>query len=167
MEEAEALCGRIGIMVHGRLMALGGPQHLKTAFGKGFCLTVQSAPSQREQLVQWVQVALPSAQLEEGSSHGGEVKFDVPIGTASWRHGPDSQELYGLVALYTMCENAPEEAGLESYAVSQTSLEEVFISLAGHNQYVKDRCVGFDDAWVDFVQARYVGFDDTWEQFAG
>ena len=30
MEEAEALCTRIGIMAHGRLMCVGSSQHLKT-----------------------------------------------------------------------------------------------------------------------------------------
>jgi ABC-type multidrug transport system ATPase subunit len=33
MEEAEALCGRIGIMVQGQLRCLGSTQHLKSKFG--------------------------------------------------------------------------------------------------------------------------------------
>ncbi|CAN0211427.1 unnamed protein product, partial [Ascophyllum nodosum] len=33
MEECEALCQRIGIMVGGRLRCLGSSQHLKTRFG--------------------------------------------------------------------------------------------------------------------------------------
>ena len=36
MEECEALCGRVGIMVGGRLRCLGSVQHLKTRFGSGF-----------------------------------------------------------------------------------------------------------------------------------
>uniref|UniRef100_A0A7S3XYS2 ABC transporter domain-containing protein n=1 Tax=Heterosigma akashiwo TaxID=2829 RepID=A0A7S3XYS2_HETAK len=38
MEEAEALCTRIGIMVGGRLRCLGSGQHLKSRFGLGFQL---------------------------------------------------------------------------------------------------------------------------------
>jgi len=38
MEEAEALCGRIGIMVGGRLRCLGSGQHLKGRFGQGYQL---------------------------------------------------------------------------------------------------------------------------------
>ncbi|CAN0021601.1 unnamed protein product [Pylaiella littoralis] len=38
MEECEALCQRIGIMVGGRLRCLGTSQHLKTRFGRGFQL---------------------------------------------------------------------------------------------------------------------------------
>ena len=36
MEEAEALCARIGIMVGGRLRCLGSCQHLKGRFGQGY-----------------------------------------------------------------------------------------------------------------------------------
>lgn len=41
MEEAEALCGRIGIMVQGQLRALGTKQHLKEKFGSGYELVVK------------------------------------------------------------------------------------------------------------------------------
>lgn len=36
MEECEALCGRVGIMVGGRLRCLGSAQHLKSRFGNGY-----------------------------------------------------------------------------------------------------------------------------------
>jgi len=38
MEEAEALCSRIGIMVGGRLRCIGSNQHLKARFGGGYQL---------------------------------------------------------------------------------------------------------------------------------
>ena len=38
MEECEALCSRLGIMVGGRLRCLGSPQHLKTRFGTGYTI---------------------------------------------------------------------------------------------------------------------------------
>ncbi|CAK4776692.1 unnamed protein product [Aphanomyces euteiches] len=38
MEECEALCSRVGIMVGGRLRCLGSVQHLKSRFGDGFML---------------------------------------------------------------------------------------------------------------------------------
>jgi ABC-type multidrug transport system ATPase subunit len=41
MEEAEALCTRIGIMVGGRLRCLGSSQHLKTTHGSGFQLDIK------------------------------------------------------------------------------------------------------------------------------
>jgi hypothetical protein len=41
MEETEALCSRIGIMVGGRLRCLGSAQHLKARFGSGFDVEVK------------------------------------------------------------------------------------------------------------------------------
>ena len=46
MEECEALCSRLGIMVGGRLQCLGSPQHLKNRFGQGYLVELkQFAPS--------------------------------------------------------------------------------------------------------------------------
>jgi ABC-type uncharacterized transport system ATPase subunit len=36
MEECEALCAKIGVLVAGRLVCLGSAQHLKAKFGTGF-----------------------------------------------------------------------------------------------------------------------------------
>ncbi len=41
MEEVEALCTRIGIMVGGRLRCLGSPQHLRTVHGAGFTIDLR------------------------------------------------------------------------------------------------------------------------------
>lgn len=38
MEECEALCTRIAIMVNGQFKCLGSPQHLRTKFGEGYTL---------------------------------------------------------------------------------------------------------------------------------
>lgn len=35
MEECEALCGRVGVMVAGTLVCLGSVQHIKSRFGQG------------------------------------------------------------------------------------------------------------------------------------
>jgi len=41
MEEADALCSRIAIMVKGSLRCVGSPQHLKSKFGGGYTLEVK------------------------------------------------------------------------------------------------------------------------------
>ena len=41
MEECEALCTRLAIMVNGRFQCLGSVQHLKNRFGDGYTLTVR------------------------------------------------------------------------------------------------------------------------------
>ena len=42
MDECEALCTRIGIMVAGQFQCLGPVQHLKNKFSKGFVLTIKT-----------------------------------------------------------------------------------------------------------------------------
>ena len=41
MEECEALCTRMAIMVNGRFQCIGSTQHLKTKFGEGYTLIVK------------------------------------------------------------------------------------------------------------------------------
>jgi energy-coupling factor transporter ATP-binding protein EcfA2 len=41
MEECEALCTRLAIMVDGRFRCLGSPQHLKDVYGSGYTLIVK------------------------------------------------------------------------------------------------------------------------------
>lgn len=47
LEEAEALCGRIGIMVGGRLRALGSAAQLRERFGGGYSLEARAPPPPR------------------------------------------------------------------------------------------------------------------------
>ena len=41
MDECDALCTRIAIMVNGKFKCLGSPQHLKNKFGQGYTLIVK------------------------------------------------------------------------------------------------------------------------------
>lgn len=74
MEEAEALCTRIGIMVNGRLQCLGSSQHLKLRFGNGYEIDLKmQLPSAKslESLCQALDRAgLVTLLLAVDSSHG-------------------------------------------------------------------------------------------------
>ncbi|ODM86742.1 ATP-binding cassette sub-family A member 3, partial [Orchesella cincta] len=50
MEECEALCSRLGIMVNGKLTCLGGVQHLKHKFAQGYTLSVKLKHSLSQKL---------------------------------------------------------------------------------------------------------------------
>ena len=41
MEECEALCTRLGIMVNGQFQCLGNIQHLKSKYGNGYSLIIK------------------------------------------------------------------------------------------------------------------------------
>ena len=60
MEECEALCGRVGIMVDGRLRCLGSVQHLKSRFGKGYQFEVKLVAESAES----VEALVASSGLE-------------------------------------------------------------------------------------------------------
>lgn len=44
MEEAEALCPKIGIMVDGKFRCLGSSQHLKNKYGMGYEIEIKIKP---------------------------------------------------------------------------------------------------------------------------
>ena len=51
MEEAEALCTKMGIMVKGGIFkCFGTPQHIKDKFGKGFVIEIKASPPPRESI---------------------------------------------------------------------------------------------------------------------
>jgi ABC-type multidrug transport system ATPase subunit len=41
MDEAEALCDRIAVMINGRFVCIGSPAHLKQRYGDGYRLSVK------------------------------------------------------------------------------------------------------------------------------
>ena len=117
MDEAEALCKRIGIMVQGQLRALGTKQHLKNKFGSGFELVVKLIVTDMEkQIVEmstFIKTMFPSAVLV--SENGGLLTYQVP-----------KEEMQMGVA-FTELENNKERLCIEDYSVAQPTLEQVFI----------------------------------------
>jgi len=47
MEECEALCTRLAIMVNGQFKCLGSAQHLKNKFGEGYTLIANCLGTER------------------------------------------------------------------------------------------------------------------------
>ena len=51
MEECEALCTRLAIMVNGQFKCMGSPQHLKSKFGQGYTLLIKVKVTDEEKEV--------------------------------------------------------------------------------------------------------------------
>jgi len=95
MEECEALCSRIGIMVSGRLQCLGTAHHLKQRFGQGYQLDVtigfakaahaQSAQVESKQTDQdGIEMqTMASGDLGPGVRLNSFVISDMPEGAAA------------------------------------------------------------------------------------
>jgi len=116
MEECEALCQRIGILVHGRLRCLGSAQHLKTRFGKGFEFLVHV----KDEFVEEVRsfVAATFRDVEEIECYGGNIKYRL-----------GKQEMK-LSEIFAILEKHKEGKGIIEYAIGQSTLEQIFISFA-------------------------------------
>ena len=121
MEECEALCNRVGIMVNGRFKCLGSTQHLKAKFGVGFQLVGKLVPgATADRLVQYVGacLGLPAGAIttvESAVLQQAVLKID---GNAR------------ISSLFHCMEAAAAKSMLESYSISQPTLEHIFLSFA-------------------------------------
>jgi len=81
MEECEALCTRLAVMVNGRLRCLGSAQHLKNRYGDGYTMIVRMRGDVIERDViavkQFVARQLRSARLKVG--FGFDFAFLVSV----------------------------------------------------------------------------------------
>ncbi|KAF3818863.1 hypothetical protein GH733_012280 [Mirounga leonina] len=120
MEECEALCTRLAIMVQGQFKCLGSPQHLKSKFGSGYSLRAKvRCDGQQEALEEFkafVNLTFPGSVLED--EHQGMVHYHLPGDDLSWA------KVFGVL------EKAKEKYAVDDYSVSQISLEQVFLSFA-------------------------------------
>jgi len=118
MEECEALCTRMAIMVNGQFKCLGSCQHLKNRFGEGYIITVriQGDLPNLEPLYQFFSDKFPHATLKE--HHHNIVQYQLPSGVMAL------SEVFGHI------ESSYETLKIEDYSVSQTTLDNVFINFA-------------------------------------
>ena len=122
MEECEALCTRIAIMVNGQFKCLGSTQHLKTKFGEGFTLMAKvgypdsGGQPQVEPLMEFITTSFPGSVLKD--VHQGLLHFHITDTSIPWA------KLFGVM------ESVKARFNIEDYSVSQTSLEQVFINFA-------------------------------------
>ncbi|XP_062036907.1 ATP-binding cassette sub-family A member 17-like [Lepus europaeus] len=120
MEECEALCTRLAIMVQGQFKCLGSPQHLKSKFGSGYSLQAKIRSQGQQEALQdfkaFVDLTFPGSVLED--EHQGMVHYHLPGHDLSWA------KVFGLL------EAAKKVYQLDDYSISQVSLEDIFLSVA-------------------------------------
>nr|QER78483.1 ATP-binding cassette transporter [Diaphorina citri] len=112
LEECEALCTRLAVMVNGRLSCLGSVQHLKNKFAVGYQLQIKFPPTTQQNIKWFVAAYLKDSEVVE--EYEGMVTFHVPPGIAC------SQ-------VFSTMEKAKSESLVEDYSIQQTSLEQVFL----------------------------------------
>uniref|UniRef100_A0A667IEI3 ABC transporter domain-containing protein n=1 Tax=Lynx canadensis TaxID=61383 RepID=A0A667IEI3_LYNCA len=118
MEECEALCTRLAIMVQGQFKCLGSPQHLKSKLGSGYSLRAKVRSEGRQEALEefkaFVNLTFPGSVLED--EHQGMVHYHLPGEDLSW------------AKVFDILEQAKRKFMLDDYSVNQVSLEDIFLS---------------------------------------
>lgn len=125
MEECEALCTRIAIMVNGQFKCLGSSQHLKNKFGEGYTLIarVGGINQNTDALREFIENTFPGSVLKD--IHQGYVHYQL----ITEKHWPD---LFGVM------EEVKNELNIEDYSLSQTTLEQIFLNFTRSQRIVDD-----------------------------
>ncbi|OUM64413.1 hypothetical protein PIROE2DRAFT_42579 [Piromyces sp. E2] len=118
MEEVENLCDRLAILVNGRLMCIGSPEHLKMKYGESYILEVQSDHIDQfhEAKVQHEQLFGDKEYLMERESDN-RAKYEVKM-------------TENLGSIFEKMEQFKSQKLIKDYSFSQTTLEQVFINFA-------------------------------------
>ncbi|XP_074551593.1 glucosylceramide transporter ABCA12-like [Halichoeres trimaculatus] len=118
MEECEALCSRLAIMVKGQFRCLGSLQHIKNRFGSGFTVKMYLAEASCdvEAITGLMQRRFPSTYLKD--QHSNMVEYHVPVAPG------------GVADIFDQLESNKNTLRIKHFSVSQTTLDEVFINFA-------------------------------------
>ncbi|XP_041341700.1 ATP-binding cassette sub-family A member 9-like isoform X1 [Pyrgilauda ruficollis] len=118
MEEAEAVCDRVAILVSGQLRCIGSIQYLKNKFGKGYLLEIKVKDAESSDAVHAeVLKIFPGAARQE--RFPSLLVYKVPMRDAL----PLSQS-------FSKLEEAKRSCSLEEYSFSLNTLSQVFLELS-------------------------------------
>ncbi|XP_018330706.1 ATP-binding cassette sub-family A member 2 isoform X2 [Agrilus planipennis] len=113
MEECEALCTRLAIMIHGSFRCLGSIQHLKHKFMGGYILSIKVLEYKLEVVEQFVKENFKNANLKE--KFVGFLRYHI-------------QELtVPLWKMFSLLEERKQKTDIEDYSLGQAGLEQIFI----------------------------------------
>ncbi|XP_044032286.1 retinal-specific phospholipid-transporting ATPase ABCA4a isoform X2 [Siniperca chuatsi] len=131
MEECEALCTRLAIMVNGSFKCLGTIQHLKYKFGDGYVVTMK------------IRAAKPGcapdlnpAEAFMENTFPGCIQREKHYNTLQYKISSSS-----LARIFQMVLADKDKLNIEDYSVSQTTLDQVFVNFAKQQSREDDSIV--------------------------
>jgi hypothetical protein len=145
MDEADLLGDRIAILAEGQLRAAGSSLFLKSRFGVGYHLTlVKNAQCKPADITARVLTHVPTARLTGDA--GAELTYLLP-----------KTEVAGFPQLFATIEDSRAALGIDSFGVSVTTMEEVFLRVgSGEALSDEDRRAAIEHAHAT-RDARYAG----------
>ncbi|NWQ58710.1 ABC8B protein, partial [Neopipo cinnamomea] len=116
MEEAEAVCDRVAILVSGQLRCIGSIQYLKNKFGKGYLLEIKvKDPEHTDLLHAEILKIFPSAARQE--RFPSLLVYKVPM-----------EDALPLSQSFSKLEEAKRSCSLEEYSFSLNTLTQAALS---------------------------------------
>ncbi|KAM6156382.1 ATP-binding cassette sub-family A member 13 [Erethizon dorsatum] len=122
MEECEALCTRLAIMVDGSFRCLGSPQHIKDRFGDGYTVKVWlcKEENQLSTISDHLKLHFPGIQFK--GQRLNLLEYHVP---KRWGCPAD---------LLSVLENNKTFLHIKHYSINETTLEQVFVNFTTEQQ---------------------------------
>ncbi|KAK2507816.1 hypothetical protein MC885_014421 [Smutsia gigantea] len=150
MEEAEAVCDRVAIMVSGQLRCIGTVQHLKSKFGKGYFLEIKLKDwlenLEIDRLQREIQYIFPNASRQE--SFSSILAYKIP-----------KEDVQSLSQSFSKLEEAKHTFAIEEYSFSQATLEQVFVELTKEQEEEDNSCGTLNSTlWWERTQEDRVVF---------
>ncbi|KAH9502470.1 ATP-binding cassette sub- A member 1, partial [Bulinus truncatus] len=116
MDECDALCSTIAIMVNGEIKCIGSPQHLKQKYGDGYTVVIHKGEKLLSDLSSEFINKFPASAIKV--NHHSSVEFQVPTST------------YSVADILAFLQLAQDMKSIDYYSLTQTTLDSVFISFA-------------------------------------
>ena len=118
-------------MKTGQFMCLGNLQHLKNRFSKGYEVQIKTAYNvDVQKLIENLTALLPGMEILD--QHNEMLFCNIPFSNRS------SSANANLSKIFQNLNRKKEEKAIETYSLTQTTLEQIFVQLAGEDEDAAD-----------------------------
>ncbi|MEW5307614.1 MAG: hypothetical protein WDW36_009993 [Sanguina aurantia] len=127
MEEAEVLCGRVGIFVSGKLHCIGTARELTARYSSYLLFSISTCVEQEQQARTWILENL-SAEANHVYSIGGAQTYELPRSSVTLR------KVFSTVDV----EKSRGSLKFLDWSVSNATLEQVFVKITREARVIVD-----------------------------
>ena len=139
MEECEALCTKLVIMVNGKFKCVGSLQHLKSRFGQGYVVMLKvDVGSQTIRRNRPPGAVCPMVKVKQFMTHTFSTGADVMEERTGFLQYHIKSSSARLSELFGIFEGNKVALNIVDYSVSQTTLDQIFVKFA-KEQHDEDR----------------------------
>jgi hypothetical protein len=141
----------------GQFVCLGSLQRLKNRFGHGYAVQVKVPINTTNRFKDELIFNLPGIEIEGKNllffttilsilnkleQHNGMLYCNVPISSLTDRQQSETRQ-YNLADVFKFFNDKREQNKIESYSITQTTLEQIFVRLAGQDQETTPTAISF------------------------